>query len=85
MEQEDFKELFINEAQFVDWENQIVDINVSYWNDYTGKIYEINLTAEDEVQFMTIGTIIQSLHKLPIIEDLRIEFKHITQLDTRDY
>ena len=85
MEQEDFKELFINEAQFVDWENQIVDINVSYWNDYTGKIYEINLTVEDEDQFMTIGIIIKLLYKLPIIEDLRIEFKHITQLDTRDY
>ena len=85
MEQENFQELFINEAQFVDWGNQIVDIDISYWNDANMEMCKLNLSADDEDQFMTIGTIIQSLNKLPIIKDLQIELNHITLPDLRDY
>ena len=85
MKKEDFKELFINEAQFVDWGNQMVDIDISYWNDDNMEMCKLNLSADDEDQFMTIGTIIQSLYKLPIIKDLQIELNHITLPDLRDY
>lgn len=84
MRQEDFEELFINEAQFVDWGNQIVDISVSYRNDYSEMFY-FTLTAEDEDQFMKIGIILKSLYRLSSIKDLHIEIKHIIQSDTRDY
>lgn len=79
MEQKDFEELFINEAQYVDWKNQIVDIKISYWNYHTAKISSISLTAEDEDQFMKVGIILQSLYQLPSVEDLHFEVKHITQ------
>ena len=39
-------EIFINETQFVDWENQIVEVNISY-NIY-GKPYKMTLLAEDD-------------------------------------
>ena len=76
-------EIFINETQFVDWENQIVEVNISY-NIY-GKPYKMTLLAEDDEELIKIGHLVQSLYDLHDVWDLCYTLEHITQLDTRDY
>lgn len=76
-------EIFVNETQFVDWENQIVEVNISY-NIY-GKIYKMTLLAEDESELIKIGYLVQSLYNLNDVWELSYTLEHITQMDTSDY
>lgn len=76
-------EIFVNETQFIDWENQIVEVNISY-NIY-GKPYKVTLLAEDDEELIKIGHLVQSLYDLIAVGDLCYTLEHITQLDTRDY